>query len=78
MNRRSFLHMLGIGAAAASTTVYFDMGKNLYRIHEPVFYTLTDLKLDLEVYQKFYAEIVMGIDKQITAGLWSEKRLLET
>ncbi len=31
MNRRHFLLMLGIGAAAASTTVYFDMGKNLWR-----------------------------------------------
>ena len=31
MNRRDFLKILGIGAAAVSTTTYFDMGKNLWR-----------------------------------------------
>jgi hypothetical protein len=35
MIRRDFLKILGIGAAAVSTTTYFDMGANLWRL-EPI------------------------------------------
>lgn len=30
INRRQFLQIMGMGAVAASTTTYFDMGRKLY------------------------------------------------
>lgn len=38
MNRRSFISMLGVAAASAAAPIYFDVGKNLWRKNDDIFW----------------------------------------
>ena len=61
MNRRNFIAMFGAGVAVAAAPVYFDMGKNLWRLD----YCITELPTfgDELRFREIFDQVVAGLYK---------------
>lgn len=68
MNRRNFLSMFGAGVAVAAAPVYFDMGKNLWRVPS----ASLELQTGMELYVPIYGRTQLVYYDAFRDQLWSK------